>query len=418
MNIDKSRVAGLCAAALVALAPLGLAGNAFAGTDNGKPITVSAGQSIQRAIDRARPGETIAVAPGVYHENLLVTKDHLTLRGARGTVLEPPAKASANACNEFGRVTGICVLGQVDTKTNALGRPVVGTRISGFAVRGFSRFGIELANTRNSTIAENEIARNRGWGVIGLFLSRVRYVRNDVHDNRQGGLYIGDSADARALVTANRSYRNGGQGGIGIYLKNAPHGIVSRNRVTDNCVGILFVGVGRGAMSHWVARDNIVRRNTHACRPSDEGGPPLSGFGIALLGTDHVVLDRNRIEANRPSERTPLAGGLIVAAAPVPGGVAASVNTIRGNRISGNAPADVIYDGRGHGNTFAGNDCTTARPATLCGPLVTSRYLTMRDGVRIAVDVWLPRHHDTKIPALVRATVLPRTSTSLAASSR
>src|SRR3989442_2410433 len=37
-------------------------------------------------------------------------------------------------------------------------------------------------------------------------------------------------------------------------------------------------------------------------------------------------------------------------------------------------------------------------------PTNTSRYLTMRDGVRIAIDVWLPASHTGRIPTLIRAT--------------
>jgi uncharacterized protein len=37
-------------------------------------------------------------------------------------------------------------------------------------------------------------------------------------------------------------------------------------------------------------------------------------------------------------------------------------------------------------------------------PTNTSCYLTMRDGVRIAIDLWLPAARTSKIPALIRAT--------------
>ncbi len=38
------------------------------------------------------------------------------------------------------------------------------------------------------------------------------------------------------------------------------------------------------------------------------------------------------------------------------------------------------------------------------GPTNEARYLTMRDGVRIAIDVWLPPARSAPIPALIRAT--------------
>ena len=53
------------------------------------------GESIQTAIDHARPGDTIRVAAGEFRENLTITTDGITLRGAGsgrdGTVLTPPS---------------------------------------------------------------------------------------------------------------------------------------------------------------------------------------------------------------------------------------------------------------------------------------------------------------------------------------
>ena len=46
-------------------------------------LTVKPGQSIQAAVDQARPGDTIEVEPGTYKEQVLVDIDDITLRGKR-----------------------------------------------------------------------------------------------------------------------------------------------------------------------------------------------------------------------------------------------------------------------------------------------------------------------------------------------
>ena len=35
--------------------------------------------TIQAAVDTANPGDTVRVPPGIYHENVLVTKDNITI---------------------------------------------------------------------------------------------------------------------------------------------------------------------------------------------------------------------------------------------------------------------------------------------------------------------------------------------------
>lgn len=64
----------------------GLTTPAFAVATAPGVLVVPAGQSIQKAIERARPGDTVRVAAGTFRENLDITTDGLQLLGAeRGT---------------------------------------------------------------------------------------------------------------------------------------------------------------------------------------------------------------------------------------------------------------------------------------------------------------------------------------------
>src|SRR5215469_4101460 len=89
------------AVALTAGLRIAYAGAASASSSGiaSKRIVIGPGQSIQQAINSAKPGTTIVLRPGVYHQSVLIRKDKITLRGsgARRTVLKPPRHGS-NVC--------------------------------------------------------------------------------------------------------------------------------------------------------------------------------------------------------------------------------------------------------------------------------------------------------------------------------
>jgi nitrous oxidase accessory protein NosD len=369
----KSRWIG-GSAAVVAAVVVSVAAVAVASGRTAKDTTieVAAGQSIQQALDRAKPGDTVVVAPGVYHENLTILKSNITLRGAGsgkgGTVLEPAATPHPSICSEFGEVNGICVTGYVDPQTREPGAPIRNVTVSGISVRHFSRYGILLYNGSDYTVSNTESSFNHRYGIAAYSVSGVRYVDNAVHDNTGGGLQIGDAPKADAVLKGNHVYGNAGEGGIGVLLRDTAHGVVRDNRVEGNCIGIALLETDEDSPTRdWVARGNTVRDNSLACAPPEEGGPPLSGVGIALLGASHTEVAGNDVSGNHPTEETPLGGGILVASSASLTGSDPAGDTVRANRVKGNGPADLVYDGSGKGNVFAKNACGTSVPDGLCG---------------------------------------------------
>src|SRR5262249_55531645 len=159
----------------------------------------------------------------------------------------------------------------------------------------------------NLTVSGNETGFNHRYGIGAYALTGVRYLDNVSHDNVGGGLQIGDAPRANAVLEGNRVYANAGQGGIGVFLRDASHGAVRDNEVEGICAGIALVETRGGAPTRdWAVKDNTVRDNSLACAPPEEGGPPLSGLGVALLGASHTDVTGNDISGNHPTEDTPL----------------------------------------------------------------------------------------------------------------
>jgi parallel beta-helix repeat protein len=353
---------------LACTAALGLA--PVAGADGGKVIKVRQGESIQAAIDKAKPGDTVKVARGVFHENIAITENDITLRGAgsgkHGTVLVPPDMPTPNVCaiEEDGVLVfdGICVAGEFDPETFEPGDPVTGTSLSGFHVTGFPGFGVILLNANDSTVKRVQASFNEGYGISGFILSGVKLLHNYAHDNVEPGFYVGDSPNARAVIIGNRADHNE----MGIFLRDSSKGVVRHNKLLDNCAGIIILETGAPDPSaKWRVANNRVNHNSEAC--ANEGVPPLSGIGIALAGTDEVLVERNRVLGNRPSGPSLISGGIVVfsTASPDIGGDDPNDNTIKKNVAFGNEP-DVFWDGTGTGNEFLRNRCGTSIPETIC----------------------------------------------------
>src|SRR6266498_3626025 len=108
-NMRKSVIAA-CAAGL----GIALISGTAASASPSRTIVVRPGQSIQAAVDRAHPGDTVLVKRGIYHQSVQIRKDGITLRGSGdfygGTVIVPPKSIPKTLCNQGFGPTGICIL--------------------------------------------------------------------------------------------------------------------------------------------------------------------------------------------------------------------------------------------------------------------------------------------------------------------
>jgi nitrous oxidase accessory protein NosD len=133
---------------------------------------VGPGESIQKAINAAHPGDTIIVR-GVHKEDVVIRKNGIKLRGEDDAVIEAPTRAKADSpCSKTFGPEAICVLGDVSLKTGKLtGQRVSDVSVSGFTIRGFKIEGdgarvIDVIAARNATVVGNRVIGNVPGGIV------------------------------------------------------------------------------------------------------------------------------------------------------------------------------------------------------------------------------------------------------------
>ncbi len=343
------------AAALVA----GLVGGPVSASAAPRSHAVGPGGSIQEAVDAARPGDTVVIAPGLYRESVRITKA-LTLRGSGpGTVLTPGTARTraAKGCAEEGN--GICVTGTAE-------RELAGVSVRSLTLRGYRRTGLWASRTDRLSVRRVTSEANGVWGIAQHRSVRSVLKGNTVLENGDAGIFVANAIDAEGGATdtggteiaENRAAGNR----IGVTVRRVRNLSVRNNTVTGNCAGMFIVGdESRPAAGAMTVRSNTVERNNLFC-PATERLPALQGSGIVLTGSEATVVRDNRVRDNVGT--WPMSGGIVLFKSFV--GAANTDNVIERNDVTGNSAADLIDGGGGTGNRFADNVCATSRPGGMC----------------------------------------------------
>jgi nitrous oxidase accessory protein NosD len=324
-----------------------------------KSIIVQHGQSIQAAINAAKPGDTIRLQPGVYRQSLLIKKT-LTLTGRRA-ILTNPRKTPKIPCNMGGKAVGVCVVGKGDFQKGTVTKRVKNVRITGLTIRGFAAEGVFGFGTRNLRVDHSTLSKNGSYGAFSLVSKGTVYTNDVASRNAAPGLYVGDSPGANVVIRHSRSTKNHGEG---ILLRHASGGTVSDNVLSGNCGGLLVLADAPGPAGGFTISKNTVTKNTRKCAGDPaQGEPPESGIGIGLLGAFKTTVARNTVNGNAPSGASLASGGIVVMAGPQ--GTAPKNDVVKNNSADANKPSDLFWDGKGSAS-FSKNLCRTSTPTGLC----------------------------------------------------
>jgi hypothetical protein len=371
----RRSVLAVCAAALGTVLSISYAGAATASEPAAgaapawerSVIVVWPGQSIQAAVNRARPGDTVLVKPGVYHQDVLIRTDRITLLGSddswHGTVIRPPHRPSHNICNQVFGPTGVCVFGKkVNPKTGQVLERVLKDTVSGLLVTGFHGSGVFGYGTNGLTVTHVAAINDGGYGISRFVSSGTLFAYDVAIGNSEAGFYVGDAQHANTVVTHDVAIGNA----LGIFVRHARHVKVFENVVTRNCQGIFVLDDGQpGGVGNTTVWKNTVTKNNKFCPKSGDQPVDLQGGGILLLGATWTRVLHNAVFGNQGRKIN--SGGIVVASAhALTKGSDPMHDLIAGNVGSDNRPAALVWDGSGVDVRFVGNHCGKSIPAGLC----------------------------------------------------
>lgn len=245
-------------------------------------ISVKAGETIQAAVDRARPGDVIEVAPGVYKEEVKVDLDNITIRGVSATTA--------------GGVTRPILDGEKKLSDGVL---ATGSNfvLENFDLQHYVANGVVAQHARNVTFRNLKIDDTGLYGVYPVSCTGVRIESCVATGIADAALYVGQSRDI--VVKDSEAHDNV----TGIEIENSVNAIVENNYVHDNTGGILVFILPNNPSKvghNCIVRNNRVVNNDHVnfANPNSIVANVPPGTGIMVMAADNNEVTGNEIRGN------------------------------------------------------------------------------------------------------------------------
>ena len=306
---------------------------------------------IQKAVDKARAGDTIRVRDGVYREAVKILgpkKRFLRLVGNKAH----PEKVLLRARGAMQN--GIWVNGANEVT------------VDGFMTRDYKSNGFFFTNLTGYTM-NHLIARRTG--VYGLYAFNTiggRILNSEAYYANDGSFYIGQTPPQAKPVRTIVSNVEGWGSPLGFSATNMRYVTITKSRFYNNAAGIVPNALDSEKFpppeENAIVDNDIFWNNFNFHR----GKPPFVvrkdgtaalvpvGTGILLLGGRGHRIENNRIHGNFLTGVAAIEGILLEKN---PGARSLERNVVRNNQFGmGGADAngtDLMYDGSGHDNCFS-----------------------------------------------------------------
>ena len=246
---------------------------------DGETLIVSPGDSIQAAVAAAKPGDTVFVRPGRYHETIYIDKDNIRLIGG----IEKGERATLDG------------QGKLNDAILYSGNNIV---VENFMITQYKGNGIMGQGGNNFEIRGNIIADTGVYGIFPQLGKNGIVEHNIVSGIEDAAIYIGMSDNIH--VAHNEVFDSV----AGIEIENSRHAIVENNYVHNNTGGVLaFITPGLPIKTTFdvIIRNNFIVDNNHknfGAPGSTVAGIP-AGTGILIMAADQVIVEDNIISNNK-----------------------------------------------------------------------------------------------------------------------
>lgn len=241
-------------------------------------FTVKPGETIQAAVDRARPGDKIEIMPGVYHESVTVDFDDIEFTG-KVVNGERPVLDGKNEMND-------AVLAAGNNFT-----------ISNLEMRDYKGNGVVVNQAKNCTF-RNLVANHTGKYGVYPVLSDGVLVENCVVSNVwDAGIYAGQCKNV--VLQNNESFNNT----IGLETENCVNVLMANNSAHENSLGLLVVllpDLPTTVASNARVINNRAFNNNYENKSPEGNLVHLvePGLGIVVNAADNTEVTKNDIMGN------------------------------------------------------------------------------------------------------------------------
>jgi len=283
---------------------------------------VHPGESIQAAIDRARPGGYIFVYPGTYREladpvnGLRITQSGLNLIGLssergrvvlenagnqrNGIVVVPADRTQCMSCHADMAPPFSLLPGADAGAMKSTAPKIHGLLISGITIKNFVNNGLFTENVERFAIVDVESVGNKNYGIFPTLSRDGLITHSKASGADDSGIWVETSENV--LVTHNLAEGNVN----GFEISNSKRIVLKHNVARGNSVGLASFLLPdlfdeRPEAVGYVIRNNrfVDNNKPNTARPGSILATAPVGTGILHVGADAALFEKNHITGNQ-----------------------------------------------------------------------------------------------------------------------